>query len=176
MLNGFLAQMSIGVIIKPYCLHNYLLQASTKPSSSFTNDFNLFKHSKLLIQNYVQIYSGSIACILVFIICESTLALYTCLVLGSHLPWSKRLIFGNTAVNLSSCVILIYTTLAEIHELSVKLLETIQVNHKIQHGKHENGKILSAYTAPKVSFVTLSTPIESQHMIIDQTVNLALLN
>lgn len=177
MLNSFLCQMCIG-IIKPYCLHSYLLLITQK-SVQFLNGLVLYKQFQLMIHFFNIVYKRSVACMLFFIVVEATLSMYACVSLGAFLPTERRIIFGYTACNMFFCVTIVYGTLAAIHENSVQFLELFKNLHVSQLRKHVYRKFFRSYAPVRIAlgdgFVETSTPLECQHLIIEQTVNLTLL-
>ncbi len=188
MLNSFVAQMLIGLVIKPSCLHSYVIQIKKicTDSISTVTQFNLgcsyFNQLQIFIKSYNHAYKKSTVCVLIFIIAEAVLSLYACISLGKFLPPERRLIFGYTANNMLCCVVIIFDILADIYEESLQILEIFKVKYYKQLAeKKVNRRLVWSFAPLKISlgsgnFVEKSTPPACEQTIIDQTVSLALLN
>lgn len=80
------------------------------------------------------------------------------------------------------CVVIIFDILANIHKESLQILETLNANCCKQIAETKvNKRLIWSLTPLKIalgsgSFVEKSTPPACQQIIINQTVNLALLN
>ncbi len=108
--------------------------------------------------------------------------MYACISLGRFLPPERRIIFGYTALNMFVCVTIVFGTLAGISEESYKFLEEFKRKFSRQFiGDKRKRKLIRSYFPLRISvgeanFVETSTPLVCQQMIIEQTVNLALLH
>lgn len=189
MLNSFVAQMSIGLVIKPYCLHSYILlvkQISTKLSISPPYQFRLgckyYNQLQVFVKNYNNIYKRSTVCNLIFNVGETILSSYACISLAQFLPFERRLIFGCTAFDMIFCAIIIFDMLANIYEESKRILDFFHKNYEKElMTKSINKRLLKSFAPLKMSlgsgnFVEASTPPACQQMIIERTVDLTLLN
>ncbi len=187
MLNS-LAQMLIGLVIKPNCLHSYVTQVKQMCTESLSNanqfvlGCSYFNQLQILIKNYNQSYKNGTVCVLIFIIVEAILSLYACISLGKFLPPERRIIFGYTVNNMLCCMVIIFDVLADIYEESLQILEIFRVKfYKQLAEKKANRRLVWSFTPLKISlgesnFVDKSTPPTCEQMIIDQTVNLALVS
>lgn len=180
MLNSFLSQMCTGIVLQPYLVHSKFQQIVVeKTASKYNTACRLYRQAHVMINTYNYVYKRSTVCVLVFIICEGTLSMYSCISLGKFLSTERRLIFGYTALTMFACVTMIYGTLARIYEDSRNLLSKLNKVGTAQAGRRILVRELRSFAALRIlmgdaNFVNASTPLVCQQVIIEQTVNLTL--
>lgn len=115
-LNSLMGQMCIGLVLQPYVLHSKLVQIRPIILFKFQSYCRLFRQAQVFINAYNPIYQRSSGYVLMFLICEGILSLYSSISLGKYLSAERRIIFGYTALTTSVCVTTIYGMLSVIYK------------------------------------------------------------
>lgn len=184
--SGCYFQATLVVLLKSYCMKNYVLRAGQNISRSVSRSNRdnwhtclIYREIEVMSTEFRRLYCSMIAGVLVSVMLIQTISLYAIVKLGFELPLPMFIVFFTAGSNAVLVLVYMYSSLAEVFTASQNVLEIKLKTGNIHPSPWfrrylKSCKIIKVFIG-STNYAEPSTPLTVKDFCIGQTISLMLL-